>query len=227
MHRLAEELKLDFLTPTKRGFQPQAVEYVCHWRVDGTPQALSDSRRLLLRRADSEFVLFVDDDIEFGPEHVKILLDKMAPGIGAVESNPQIPGFPVKRSERVTRGWTGLTLLRVEACKGWSPPVLMRFEDEHLRRHVLHNGFRWVRALDCKVIHHAEARGVPGPSELHYQDGYDAWKVLPFRSKLWMIVKTPLFLRHGTPRFKAHLSFVRGMLNCWVDDFFGLIASRL
>ncbi len=91
-------LKLDFLTPTKRGFHPTNMEYVCHWLVDSTPQALSEARRLLLRRADTDLVLFVDDDIDFRPEHVKILLDRMGPGIGAVESNPQIPGFHVNRS---------------------------------------------------------------------------------------------------------------------------------
>ncbi len=220
-------LKLDFLTPSKRGFRPTDMAYVCHWRVDSTPQVLSEARRLLLRKADSDLVLFVDDDIEFGPEHVKILVDRMGPAIGAVESNPQIPGFPVKRSERVTRGWTGLTLLRLEATKGWNPPVLMRFEDEHLRRHVMRNGFKWVRALDCVPVHHAEDRGVPGPLALHWEDGYNAWKVLSFPSKAWMLLKTPLFLRHGTPRFKAHLSFLGGMVNCMIDDLVAAVITSL
>ena len=220
-------MKLDFLTPSRRGFHPGKMEYVCHWLVDSTPQALSEARRLLLRRADTDLVLFVDDDIEFGPEHVRILVDRMGPGIGAVESNPQIPGFPVNRSEKVTRGWTGLTLLRREAVKGWNPPALMRFEDEHLRRHVLRNGFKWVRALDCVVVHHAEDRGVPGPLALHWEDGYNAWKVLPFRSRAWMILKTPLFIRHGASRFRAHLSFLKGMLNCMTDDVIARVITSL
>ncbi len=214
-------MTLDFLTPTIRGFKPRDMEYVCHWRVEDSPVVLSTARRLLLQKADTELVLFVDDDIEFGPEHVGILLDRIGPGVGAVESNPQIPGFPVKRSERVTRGWTGFTLLRSEVVKDWNPPPLRRFEDEHLRRHVLRKGYKWVRALDCVVVHRAEERGVPGPLRLHFEDGYFAWKVLPLRSRVWMIVKTPLFLRHGTPRFKAHWNFLKGMFTSMSDELTG------
>lgn len=211
-------MKLDFLTPSVRGFTPRNMEYVCHWHVEDSPMLLSCARSLLLRRADTDLVLFVDDDVEFGTEHVGALLSRMGSEIGAVESNPQIPSFPVKRSGRVTRGWTGLTLLRREAVEGWNPPPLMRFEDEHLRRHVLRKGFRWIRAVDCVVIHHAENRGIPGPLGLHFEDGYAAWKVLPLKSKAWMFLKTPLFLRHGTPRFRAHLSFLGGMSQSMVDE---------
>ncbi len=70
-------LKLDFRTPSRRGFQPRSMEDVCHWLVDSTPQALSEARRLLLRRADTDLVLFVDDDIEFGPDQVRILVEWM------------------------------------------------------------------------------------------------------------------------------------------------------
>ncbi len=211
-------MKLDFLTPSVRGFKPRQMDHVCHWLVDDSARILSTARRFLLRRADTEFVLFVDDDIEFGPEHVKMLLYQMQPGVGAVESNPQIPVFPVKRSQRVTRGWTGFTLLRREAVKDWNPPPLMRYEDEHLRRHVLKRGLEWIRALDCVVVHHAEGRGVPGPLTLHYEDGYGAWNVLPFWSRVWMFAKTPLFLRHGTARFRAHLSFLNGMSQRMTDE---------
>lgn len=203
------------------------MEYVCHWLVDDAPRTLSIARSLLLRRADTDYVLFADDDVEFGPEHVKLLIDRITAKIGAVESNPQIPGFPIKRSERVTRGWTGLTLIRREAANDWNPPPLMRYEDEHLRRHIIHNGFEWIRALDCLVIHHAEDRGVPGPMRLHWEDGYDAWKVLPFASKAWMFAKTPLFLRHGVPRFRAHLNFLDGMVQSMMDESVARVISSL
>ncbi len=214
-------MKLDFLTPTIRGFKPWDVEYVCHWHVESSPIVLSAARSALIQQSDTDLVLFVDDDIEFRPQQVKVLLDRMGPGIGAVESNPQIPGFPVERGERVTRGWTGFTLLRCDVVKDWKPPPLRRYEDEHLRRHVLRKGYKWVRALDCVVVHHAEARGVPGPLRLHFEDGYFAWKVLPLRSRVWMIVKTLLFLRHGTARFRAHWSFLKGMLKSMVDSLMG------
>ncbi len=197
------------------------MEYLCHWHVEDSSVVLSTARRLLIQKADTELVLFIDDDIEFGPEHIKILLDRMGPGVGAVESNPQVPGFPIKRSERVTRGWTGFTVLRSEVVKDWDPPLLRRFEDEHLRRHVLGKGYKWVRALECVVLHHAEDRGVPGPLRLHFEDGYFAWKVLPLGSRVWMIVKTPLFLRHGSARFRAHWSFLKGMFRSMVDDLTG------
>ena len=129
MDSLEKGVKLDFLTPSKRGFQPRAMSYLCHWLVDSTPQALSEARRLLLLKADTDLVLFVDDDIEFGLEHVKILLDKMSPTIVAVESNPQIPGFPIQRSERITRGWTGLTLHAVTAPGGRLSARVRAFRD--------------------------------------------------------------------------------------------------
>ncbi len=214
-------MKMDFLTPSLRGFKPGNMDYVCHWLVEDRPIVLSRARRILLKRADTDLVMFVDDDIEFGPEQVRLLVDRLGPGVGAVESNAQIPGFPVKRSERVTRGWTGFTLLRREVVRDWNPPPLTRYEDEHLRRHVLRKGYRWIRALDCVVVHHAEDRGVPGPLKLHWDDGYNAWTVLPFWSKAWMVAKTPLFLRHGKARFRAHLSFVKGMFQSMVDGLIG------
>lgn len=198
------------------------MDYVCHWHVEDSLVILSSARRML-RGADTDLELFVEDDVEFGPDHIRILLDKIQPGVRAVESNPPIPGFPVKRSERVTRGWTGLTLVRLEATRGWDPPPLARYEDEHLRRHVLRKGYRWIRALDCLVVHHAEERGVPGPLGLHFEDGCYAWKVLPLTSRFWMVAKTPLFLRHGTARFKAHLSFLKGMFQSMIDELIGRI----
>ena len=217
-------MKIDILTPTIHGFVPPKLDaaldaIVCHWRTSSlTP--LSYARRELLSAADTEWSLFIDDDVQWDSESiVRLVSSRLNNDIGAVETqifdDPQGPSSEKVRkglhfgSERVTRGWTGFTLVRSSACKEWTPPPINTFEDESLRLFLAKKGLRWIRNLDITVTHktryHTRAQ--------FFEDGVNASKVLSRRSVLWSMAKYPLFLRHGRKRTSSYTYFLKGMLS--------------
>lgn len=217
-------MKVDVLTPTIRGFKPPTLDpvlkdVVCHWRTsDKSP--LSYARRDLLRESDTEWSLFIDDDVGWSPDGiVRLVNTHLGNNIGALETqvfdDPQGPSSErVRRgvhfnTERVTRGWTGFTLVRSSECKDWDPPPINTFEDESLRRFLMKKGLRWIRNLEITVTHQTRYH----TSAQFFQDGVNASRVLSRRSMLWNIAKYPLFLRHGRKRTASYTSFLKGMMS--------------
>jgi hypothetical protein len=212
-------VRADLLTPSLRKFEPvipaDVTRGICHWLIDSTTRPLSYARRDLIRRSDAEWVIFVDDDVEWSSRSLMRLLEVAAASeherTGAVETQVRIPGRGYYfKSSQVTRGWTGFTLIRREIAKDWAPPPMDRYEDEHLRRHILRKGYRWERLMDVSVIHHLESRSIN--LRAHYLDGRGARHALPPAAKAVMVLKTPLFVRHGRTRFVCHVYFLLGML---------------
>lgn len=217
-------MKIDVLTPTIHGFSPPKLDailqpMVCHWRTS-TLTPLSYARRELLRAADTEWSLFIDDDVQWDSQNVvELVSSRLDSNIGAVETqifdDPQgSKSEEVHRglhfeSERVTRGWTGFTLVRSSECKEWSPPPINTFEDESLRRFLSKKGLKWTRNLDITITHKTRYHT---PAQF-FQDGVNASRVLSPRSVLWSVAKYPLFLRHGRKRTASYTHFLKGMLS--------------
>jgi glycosyltransferase involved in cell wall biosynthesis len=202
---------IDLLTPTIRDFSLPAVN-AHHWRLDST-SPLSHAREKLIQQSDTEWILFVDDDITWSPETLDRMLQAIDPHTGAIDTQILDRGTtPHFTTSRVTRGWLGFTLVRREAVEDWHPPALQRFEDEHLRRHIIKKGFQYKRILDIAPVSHDYAPGRPTNHD-NFLDGQGARQVLSTKEKTWMVVKTPLFLRRGKVRFTAHCYFVWGLLH--------------
>ncbi len=201
---------VDFLTPTVRDFSPPAVN-AHHWRLDST-SPLSHAREKLIQNSDTDWILFVDDDIIWSPETLDRMFQAIDSDTGAIDTQILDRGQTLHfTTSRVTRGWLGFTLVRREAVEDWHPPPLQRFEDEHLRRHILKKGFQYKRILDIKPVIHNYADGRPTRQD-NFLDGQGARHVLSAAEKIWMLAKTPLFLRRGRARFLAHCYFVYGMM---------------
>lgn len=202
---------IDLLTPTIRDFSLPAVN-AHHWRLDST-SPLSHAREKLIQQSDTEWILFVDDDITWSPETLDRMFQAVDPHTGAIDTQILDRGTnPHFTTSRVTRGWLGFTLVRREAVADWHPPALQRFEDEHLRRHILKKGFQYKRILDIAPVSHDYAPGRPTNYD-NFLDGQGARQVLSTKEKVWMVAKTPLFLRRGKARFTAHCYFVWGLLH--------------
>ncbi|HEV2120979.1 MAG TPA: glycosyltransferase family A protein [Candidatus Bathyarchaeia archaeon] len=202
---------IDLLTPTIRDFSLPAVNSH-HWRLDST-SPLSLAREKLIQDSDTDWVLFVDDDITWSPETLDRMFLAIDAKTGAIDTQILDRGItPHFTTSRVTRGWLGFTLVRREAVQDWHPPPLQRFEDEHLRRHILKKGFRYKRILDIAPVIHDYVAGRPTKHD-HFLDGQGARRVFSRREKIWMVAKTPLFLRRGKVRFLAHYYFVSGMIH--------------
>ncbi len=209
---------VDVLTPFKHKLFYSELPFPHHhWLKDDTITPLARARRYLIEKVDTDWFLFLDDDVEIAPGQVEHLLSFTSdPTIGAVEANSMVPSVDALRrhkTAKVTRGWTGSTLVRTSLVRDWSPPPIRRFEDEHLRQHILKKGRKWVRDLDNVVVHHIENRGYPGPSHLHFWDGHGAWFACTPSVRAKYLLKTPFFARHGRKRFIAHLAFLRGMFS--------------
>jgi len=220
-------MKIDVLTPTVRDFQPppldQALrEIVCHWRTSGV-RPLSYARRDLLRQADNEWSLFIDDDVRWKAESILDLANcALDHDVGAVETqiidDPQGPGSAQMHrglhfsSEKVTRGWTGFTLVKSSACKDWNPPPVNTFEDESLRRFLANKKLRWIRNMNISVTHQISYHT---PRQF-FEDGINASKVLSRKSIAWTLAKYPFFLRHGRRRTASYTQFVKGLLSGFV-----------
>jgi glycosyltransferase involved in cell wall biosynthesis len=202
---------IDLLTPTIRDFSLPAVN-AHHWRLDST-SPLSHARKKLIQQSDTEWILFVDDDITWSPETLDRMFQAIDSRTGAIDTQILDRGTtPHFTTSRVTRGWLGFTLVRREAVEDWHPPALQRFEDEHLRRHILKKGFQYKRILDIAPVSHDYAPGRPTNHD-NFLDGQGARQVLSTKEKAWMVVKTPLFFRRGKVRFTAHCYFVWGLLH--------------
>jgi glycosyltransferase involved in cell wall biosynthesis len=202
---------IDLLTPTIRDFSLPAVN-AHHWRLDST-SPLSLAREKLIHDSDTEWILFVDDDITWSPETLDRMFQAIDSQTGAIDTQILDRGTtPHFTTSRVTRGWLGFTLVRREAVEDWHPPPLQRFEDEHLRRHILKKRFQYKRILDIAPVIHDYAAGRP-TSHDNFLDGQGASQVLSAGEKVWMVAKTPLFLRRGKARFIAHCYFVYGMIH--------------
>src|SRR5712692_5246892 len=84
-------MKIDVLTPTIRGFEPPILppalaEIVCHWRRSNR-RPLSFARRELLRESDTEWSLFIDDDVRWDTSSFKRLVgSSLFQDIGAIET---------------------------------------------------------------------------------------------------------------------------------------------
>jgi len=217
-------MRVDVLTPTVRDFQPPFLdpalrEVVCHWRTSGV-MPLSHARRDLLRQADTEWSLFIDDDVRWKTESLVDLVNStLDPNLGAVETqiidDPQGPNSaqmhhgPHFSSERVTRGWTGFTLVKSFACKDWNPPAVNTYEDESLRRFLANKKLRWIRNMNISVTHQISYHA---PQQF-FEDGINASKVLSRKSIAWTLAKYPFFLRHGRRRAASYTQFVKGLLS--------------
>jgi glycosyltransferase involved in cell wall biosynthesis len=216
--------KIDVLTPTIRGFKPPILqpaldEIVCHWRTSNR-RPLSFARRELLRESDTEWSLFIDDDVRWDTNSiVRLVGSTLGRDIGAVETqifdDPQGPNSEQMHrglhfsSDRVTRGWTGFTLVRSSECKKWNPPPINSYEDESLRRFLARKNLRWIRNMDISIMHQIRYHT---PAQF-YEDGVNASMVLSHKSILWSFVKYPLFLRHGKGRMGSYTQFLNGMIS--------------
>ncbi len=218
LHDVVEEMRtqdVDCCTPTRPNKKVHTSLQFHHTYIDPVTTPLSKARQNLISFVDTDWFMFIDDDMTYTEQHFKQLASMIDDKTGAIESNSMVPEVDILKRQKiakVTRGWTGFTLIRTRAVKDWNPPSIARYEDEHLRQHILKKGYTWKRALDCVVIHNITHRGYPGPSYLHFQDGYGAWFAMSPYQKFRMFAKTPLFGRHGYKRLKAQIYFLKGML---------------
>jgi len=147
-------LKIDVCIPTKLRDIPQVVreaivrEIPYNRIILERTYPLSEARMRLIKKAKTEWFLFVDDDIILGKDWFKIVSRYMIKNVGAIEG---VDLGKINREYievgRYERGLLCATLIRKDAVYDWKPRkgVETNFEDYDLTQHVIKKGFRWLR----------------------------------------------------------------------------------
>jgi len=107
---------------------------------------LSLARKLLIEKAQTEWFLFLDDDVILGKNWFKKVSRYMDDDVGAIE------GIDIGKKrcleiKRYERGLLLATLIRRSLVQDWIPRkgFESNFEDYDLTQHVIKKGYRWLR----------------------------------------------------------------------------------
>lgn len=170
------------------------------WGLDfqSIPCTLPEARELLIDRVETEWFLFLDDDVRLSESYLEKSESCIAPGIGAIQGRKEsktadsksdggilsdIPDSPTDWvRKRAFRGGTHATLIRTEATRTVDyPSDLTVWEDEYLRREIESNGYLWVFNHQALFSHNNQERHLPGWKEGYLQGKYGLrpfWHVL-------------------------------------------------
>lgn len=176
---------------TKYGWDTDFISRKC---------SLPVARQLAIERIESEWFLFLDDDVQVTESYLESHINAIAPRIGAVQGRKSgetaIGHSPSRRRilrdstelqpsewvrRRAFRGGTHATLIRREAASTVAfPRDLLLWEDEFLRREIESNGYLWVFNHQARFTHRTQNPRSQGWHEGYLQGKYDlrpAWHV--------------------------------------------------
>lgn len=180
--------------------------------IRSEPCSLPRARELAIEAVDTEWFLFLDDDVRLSESYLRDLADATAPIVGGVqgrrESRTEHPSTWVRR--RARRGGTHAILVRRAAVEDVSiPPDLTVLEDEYIRRHVEEHGYLWVFNHRARFAHASQDRHPIG-----WQEGFLAGKydLKPFHE---VALNVPFSLASGRnplPHAKRAVGWVAGRL---------------
>lgn len=175
--------------------------------------ALPEARQIAIEEVDTEWFLFLDDDVRIPDEYLGRLHDCIAPAIGAIQgrkaSDRKTPWEWKQR--RVHRGGTHATLLRTHAVEGISiPDDLDVLEDEYIRREVESNDYLWLFNHRARFRHDSMDRHAIG-----WQQGYLAGKydLLPGHIVALSVFQSLQPGKPLTPRLKRLCGWTAGRLH--------------
>lgn len=158
---------------------------------------LPGAREELISRVETEWFLFLDDDVRLPANYFDVMHDCIAPKIGGIQGRnasklkndsdvrgiSDIPASPTDWvRKRAFRGGTHATFIRTIAARSVEfPPDLVVWEDEYLRRQVESQGYLWIFNHQAIFEHEIQERHKPGWNSGYLQAKY---RLRPF----WHVV---------------------------------------
>jgi len=142
---------------------------------------LPDARQALIDRVDTEWFLFLDDDVALRPETLRRLCAARSGVVGAVQSRKARQGGPNAEWSkwRPVRATFFATLLRTDAVADLSiPSEVTVLEEEYTRQYIENeHGYLWVFDHQAVVDHDNQGRHA-----IDFNEGYLAGKygLLPY-----------------------------------------------
>lgn len=147
-----------------------AIDYGWETSVVVASTTLPEARERAIDLVETEWFLFLDDDVRLREDYLARQLEAISPAVGAVQgrkaSRDEHPSDWGRR--RARRGGTHATLIRRDAVADISiPNEITVLEDEYLRR--------WVESGGCKWFLHPQARFAHACQDRHpigWAEGY-------------------------------------------------------
>jgi glycosyltransferase involved in cell wall biosynthesis len=152
--------------------------------------SLPAARQLAIERVETDWFLFLDDDVRITESYLEDHASTIAPRIGAIQGRKLFettvgtpePG-PARRSteahpsewvhRRAFRGGTHATLIRREAAAPVEFPAdLNVWEDQYLRREIERSGYLWIFNHQARFAHVTQNPRPQGWSEGYVQGKY-------------------------------------------------------
>ncbi|MEM1546830.1 MAG: glycosyltransferase family 2 protein [Candidatus Methanomethylicia archaeon] len=139
---------------------------------------LGRARKNAIMHVDTEWFCFIDDDIELCHGWFNRIANMIEGNVGAIHGihidinldhiykysywnlrriRKLYPGGIVDLTLKNLniRGYTTNTFLMTKLLKSWNPPLwLTSYEDHHLLRHVVSQGYKWRMLLNLTVKHY-------------------------------------------------------------------------
>jgi glycosyltransferase involved in cell wall biosynthesis len=174
--------------------------------------SLSRAREMAIAEIDTEWFLFLDDDVRVHEMYLTDLTNAAAPLVGGVQGRKRSRSEPPSKwvRRRARRGGTHATLIRRAAIEGVSiPSDLNILEDEYIRRHVEKGGFLWVFNHQARFRHANQDRHPIGWEEGFLAGKYD---LKPFYEVALNVPFSVVRRRNPLPHIKRSAGWLAGYL---------------
>jgi glycosyltransferase involved in cell wall biosynthesis len=173
---------------------------------------LPEAREVAINRINTEWFLFLDDDVRLPKEYLTELVDCIAPRIGAIQgrkgTNQERPWEWTQR--RVHRGGTHATLIRTASVSGLTiPSGIDVLEDEYIRRAVESNGYIWIFNHQARFEHDSMDRHSVGLKQGYIAGRYD---LMPLHTIMLALGEGLLNRKAVRPRLTRLLGWIVGRL---------------
>lgn len=134
---------------------------------------LQVARAEAIERTETDWILFLDDDVRIREDYLSGLVDAIAPLVGGIQGRKGDGGENAKWVRwRSHRAGTHATLVRREAVASISfPDDLTMLEDEYIRQTVEERGYLWLFNHQVRFDHANQDRHPNG-----WREGYLAGK---------------------------------------------------
>jgi glycosyltransferase involved in cell wall biosynthesis len=174
---------------------------------------LQEARRICIDYVESDWFLFLDDDVLISNDYLTTLAAAMGPVVGGIQGRK---GQGNSNSKWVRwqshRAGTHATLIRTKAVEGITfPDDLSVLEDEYIRQHIENNSYIWVFNHQSRFDHRNQAR-----HPISWKEGYLAGKY-GLSSFCFYARKIPAsVVDHKNPL--PHIKRTSGWIWGWITD---------
>lgn len=183
-----------------------------NYKIIKRESSLTGARKELINRVETEWFLFLDDDVRLERDYITKQRGCIGRNVGAVqgrkESRDEHPSRWVRR--RARRGGTHATLIRSDAVHGIDYPSDMSvLEDEWTRRFIEEQEYVWVLNHLARFYHESQERHPIGWDEGRIAGKYN---LAPFHQYVLNVPFSIVTKRNPIPHMSRSVGWIYGRI---------------